>query len=81
MKAGRMLARVRKNGSTERIEGVTGVTLAGLDWDAVRDLVGLQSAVIFQEPGKVLNADVRDLVRSEVTVMKSESGEVRLCPR
>ena len=80
MKVGRVLARVRKDGSTERTEGGSGVVLAGLDWDAVRDLVGLQSAVIFQETGKVLHADVRDLVRLEVAVMNAESGEVLLCP-
>ena len=53
---------------------------SGLDWGGVRDLVGLQQAVILQETEKVLRGAVRDLVRSEVTVMKAETGEVLLRP-
>lgn len=71
-----MLGRVRKDGDTERSEEVVGGPLARLDWDAVRDLVGLQSAAIIQETGIVVWNETRDLVRSEVTVIKEQIGKV-----
>jgi len=79
MKEERVSARVRRYGSAEKSGGVSGGSPGGLDWDAVRDLVGLQSAVIFREAGKVLRLELRDLVRLEVTVIKAESGKVLLC--
>lgn len=80
MKEGRVLARVRKDGSTEKNGVATGGSQGGIDWGGVRDLVGLQYAIILEETEKVLRSEMRDLVRLEVAVIKRELGKVLPLP-
>jgi len=45
-------------------------------WEAVRDAVGLEVAVIIEETGKVLFRSTRDAVLAQPGVIKCKAGEV-----
>ena len=56
--------------------------LYGLAWQAVRDAVGLQVAVIIDESGRLLERWTRDAVNTQLMEMKGNFREVgRLEPR
>jgi hypothetical protein len=68
----RVRRRIRKDGNPEKKTGVDSSVLGQLDWQVVRDSVGAQSAVIIQETGRLVENELRDLVRAEVTKIKEE---------
>ena len=55
---------------------VAGDPLAGVDWQAARDVVGLEAAILIEESGKVLVNWARDVVVGQAQGMKGESGKV-----
>lgn len=55
---------------------MAGDPLAGVDWEAARDVVGLEAAVLIEESGKVLVNWARDAVVGQALGMKGESGKV-----
>ncbi len=70
----RVRRRIRKDGNPEKKTDVDSSVLGQLDWKVVRDSVGVQSAVIIEESGRLVENDLRDLVRAEVAKIK---GEIR----
>lgn len=50
--------------------------LAGVDWVAARDAVGLETAVLIKESGKVLVNWARDAVTRQAREIKGESPKV-----
>ncbi len=47
-----------------------------IDWQAARDAVGLEVAVVIEEAGQVLVERARDAVLAQVPVAKGESSQV-----
>lgn len=68
----RLRRRVCRAETGSRSEPVSGA----LDWDAVRDTVGLQTATIMREIAKVLDRTLRDTVGQQAMVLQRESGKV-----
>ena len=50
--------------------------LAGVNWAAARDAVGLEVTVFIEESGRVLAEWARDAVAAQARVIKRKSGEV-----
>ena len=50
--------------------------MTGVDWEAARDVVGLEAAVLIEESGKVLVNWARDAVVGQARGMKGESGRL-----
>ena len=70
----------REHRLRQRLRGGAGGTPAvglALSWDAVRDVVGLEAAVILEEISRLLEDAVRDAVRRHVGVPALESRQVR----
>jgi len=68
----RQRIRVDSDQETSRAEGLAG----RLAWDAVRDAVGLEVAVIIEEVVRLLEDAVRDAVCGQVRVGAGESRQV-----
>ena len=70
-RAHRLRQRLRRDG------GGQGAAGPRVSWDAVRDAVGLEVAVILEEIGRLLEDVVRDAVRHQVFVPAMESRQVQ----
>lgn len=72
----RIVSSIRRDGIAETEVPPEGSPLALLDWRMVRELVGLEQAVIIQEAGRVVLSGVRELVRLEVGAFIGKAPKV-----
>ena len=60
----------------EQTEAARGDPLAPLNWQAVRDAIGLQVAVVVEETGRLLISWVRDEIALQVAESPDEFGRL-----
>lgn len=68
--------RERVRGEARPGEALHRDPLAEVVWDAARDAVGIETAVIVEETGKVLMAWTRDAVHAQATEIMRQMGKV-----